>query len=301
MRFFGFHLFLLKHSLENPIINMFYNPKTNNIGFLDNKGELFKYNINNNNNYNNILKKYGSINLKKNNFKYYEELGDNWIITTMNNNIFQSKKKKFISYNNSTLIYNSFSNSSFFQIYSNGYLFKDGEFLEIDESLYHKNWINAMVYGNKYLILINLDQEIIIYDLEFQFIAYKETYICPSHCFKISISEKDKFIHLYIGYKNVGIRLLGFFGGFNNNIQKMFLPVSDLEDFTSCPNGPYITYHNNKNITIYKKNRVFPFEKIYTGFFPSILNNINDIKMVNETIYCNSFHDIYSLSLYRKA
>ena len=76
---------------------------------------------------------------------------------------------------------------------------------------------------------------------------------------------------------------------------------SDLEDFTSCPNGPYITYHNNKNITIYKKNRVFPFEKIYTGFFPSILNNINDIKMVNETIYCNSFHDIYSLSLYRKA
>lgn len=290
----GFQLFLLKHSLKSPIINVFHNK--NQVGVLDNKGQSFYIDHPENSNVSFLKYSNSFSGLKTLNFKYYEEneKKTNWFIMDIYNRIYFKKTNKLFYYSNSTQIYNSFSNESSFQIYSNGKVFKEGEEIKIDKSLYDRNWINGLVHQDKYLILMNLDHELIIYDMELKYFCYKEQYITENPVFKIIISETNNFINLYIGYKNLGIRMLGFFGGFNNNIQKMFLPLSDIKDFSATPSGPFLVTHNERNITLYKKVRTFPFEKIYTGFFPSILRKIINIRMINETVYSHSFSEIYS-------
>ena len=277
-----FQVLLLKYHLKNPILHLFHNRYENKVGILNNRGSLFKFQPNEE------LKKYGDISFK--NLNQYEEYGKEWIINTLDQRTFYKNKWFHVD---SSLLYNQYSNSSFFQVYQNKEIYKDGIYIEIDKKIYESSWEKVSIYNDRYLIIIDLNHRIFIYDFELKYICYEEEYISPSSVIDMDISFDHYFYYIYIGYDKIGIRSLLFYGGFNNPpIEKSFLPISNLKKFRT--EYPYLIIHNDYSFFIYKKVRRFPFEKMKTIFFPYTIHNL---LFFNQTMYTFLSNEIFLLKI----
>ena len=280
--FLFFQVILLKYYLKNPILHLFHNHLENRVGILNNKGYLFKFQPNEE------LKKYGEISHK--NVNQYEEYGNQWIINTLEQKTFYKNKWSQID---SSLLYNQYSNSSFFQVFQNKQIYKDGVYIEIDKKIYENSWQKVFIYNDRYIIITDTDCRIFMYDLELQCICYEEVYISPNPVFQIDISFDNNFYYVYIGYYNKGIRCILFYGGFNNpSIEKIFLPISNLKKFKG--EYPYLILHNDYSFLIYKKVRRFPFEEMKTIFFPYTIDNL---LFLNQTMYTFLSNEIFLLKI----
>lgn len=277
-----FQVILYKYCVKNPIIHLFHNHLENKVGILNNKGYLFKFQSNEE------LKKYGEISYK--NLNQYEEYGKEWMINTLDQRIFLKNKWQTF---HSSLLYNQYSNNSFFQVFQNKEIYKDGTYLEIDKEISKYSWEKVTIYNDQYLILTDSNHGIFIYDFELKCISYQEEYRIFNPLLHIDISFDNHFHYIFFGYQGKGIRCLLFYGGFNNPpIEKSFLPIPVLKNFRS--EYPYIIIHDDCFFIIYKKVRRFPFEEEKKILFPYTTDNL---LFFNRTLYVLLSKEIFLLKI----
>lgn len=280
--FYFFQVLLLQYHLKNPVLHLFYNRMENKIGMINNKGVLFQFLPNEE------LKKYGEISF--NNVNRYEENGKEWTINTFDQRTFY-KNKWFRM--NSLLLYNQYSNSSFFQVFQNKKIYKDGYLLEIDQCMNEYSWEKVSIYKDRYIIIVDQNYRIFIYDIKLKYICYQEKYIISKSISDIQISFDNHFHYIFFGYYDTGIRCLLFYGGFQNDpIEKSFLPILNLKKFT-CE-YPYLIVHNDNSFLIYKKVRRFKFEELKKVFFPY---GIENLLFFNQTMLTSLSNELFLMKI----
>lgn len=260
-KFFFFQILLLQFRLKNPIQNLFYN--SNKIGILDKNGILYHVTSKEQ------IKKYGEIFHQS--IDYYDENGKDWFLKTKENKIFY--KNRWFQEENSKLLYNQFSDSSFFQVYHNQKIYKDGNPIRVNPEIYKNPWEKIYIFKDRIFIIKDIYNRNFIYDVELKRICYQENFTINSSLIDIQLSKHDNFHYLFFGYHEKGIRCLLFYGGFMNPpIEKIFFDIPNLKNFSS--DFPFLISHDEKNFRIFKKIRKFPLKEIKRIYFPHVIENI---------------------------
>lgn len=269
-----FHMIFIKRYEEVPINNLFVNKHLDKIGYINQKGNL--YYLNNEKR----EKKYGTLNVKENKIFHYTENNSKWTLTTPFRSFLSSKG--YFKKPSSSLLYNDF-NDSFFQIYRNGLIFKEGAEINVKVNKNHL-WTSATIHNEEHILYINEQNEFRIHHLRMDYEMFHDHYKINTIGLKISVSKKGHFINVYILYPNYGIRVLRFFGGFNNFLNGFFLAVPQCKDFSHWyPHLSVFTHDGYLKIWNVQHNN--KYEMIYSKFYTDLEDDIEQIIQWNKIIY----------------
>ena len=118
------------------------------------------------------------------------------------------------------MIFSDFSDC-FFQVFTNGQILKDGK--EVNTKVQRQNlWTSAIVHDGEHVLYMDEKSKFRIHHITHDYEMFQDEYEINSVAQKIRVSKKGHFINVYILYPKYGIRVLRFFGGFNNFINAFF-------------------------------------------------------------------------------
>lgn len=270
-----FNMIFIKRYEDIPINNLFINQKLEKIGYINQKGNLYYLNNEKRD------KTYGTLDVKENKIFRYNENGSKWVITTPFRS-FLSSKGYYLEKPNSSLLYNDF-NDSFFQIYMNGDILQDGKKLNVKVNK-KELWTSASVHNEEHVLYMNEQNQFHIHHLRNDYEMFKDQYKIASVGQKIKISRKGHFINVYILYPNYGVRVLRFFGGFNNFLNGFFISVPSCKDFSSWyPHLCVLTEEGELKIWDIKHNQ--KYEMLYSKVFSDLKDDIEQMVQWNKIIY----------------
>ena len=270
-----FNMIFVSHQDKNGMNNLFVNQKIGKIGYVNKQGDLFYLN--------NEKKeqKYGTLEVKQNKVFEYKENNKNWCLSTPSRSYISSKgcyyEKPF-----STSIYNDF-NENFFQVYRNGQIVKDGK----DVNIKTNNkvlWTCCHVFDNENVLYMNEENEFSIHHLQHDYEMFHDIYSINSIAHKINVSRRGHFINVYILYPDYGIRVLRFFGGFNNFRSGFFISIPNCRDFSHhYPHLSVITDDGYLKIWNVPHNQ--KYEMLYSHYYKELKDTILQIIQWNKIIY----------------
>ena len=279
-------IFIKKYE-EIPINNLFINEKMEKIGYINQKGNL--YYLNNKEK----AAKYGTLDIKKNNMFYYHENGLKWAISTPIRS-FISSDGYCLKKPNSSLLYNDF-NDSFFQIYRNGDILQDGKEINVTVDK-NQLWTSASIHNEHYILYINEQNEFYIHHLRADYKMFNSQYDNKYVAQEINVSKNGIFINVYIFYANHGVRVLRFFGGFNNFLADFFITVPACRDFSSS--YPYLcVLQEDGEVKIWNMQHNGGYEMMYSKTFPDLKDGIEQMVQWEKVIYMKKKSELFQFLL----
>lgn len=269
-----FNMIFIKKYEQVPIQNLFLNKNLEKIGYINQKGDLYYLNSEKKE------KKYGNLDVKENKIFHYTENGSKWCITTPFRSYLSSKG--YYKKPSSNMIFSDFSDC-FFQVFSNGQILKDGK--EVNTKVQRQNlWTSAIVHDGEHVLYMDEKSKFRIHHITHDYEMFQDEYQINSVGQKIRVSKKGHFINVYILYPKYGIRVLRFFGGFNNFINAFFLSIPDCKDFScSYPRLSVITEGGFLKIWNVQHNQ--KYEMIYSRFYEDLKEDIEEVLEWNKIIY----------------
>lgn len=282
-----FNMIFIKKYEDVPINNLFINQKMEKIGYINQKGNLYYLNDEEKEG------KYGTLDVKKSNMFHYHENGAKWAITTPLRS-FISSDGYSLRKPNSSLLYNDF-NDSFFQIYRNGDILQDGK--EINVTVNKRElWTSASVHDEHYILYNNEQNEFHIHHLRANYKMFNGQYNNNYVAQKINVSKNGVFINVYILYANHGVRVLRFFGGFNNFLEEFFITVPACKDFSSS--YPYLcVLREDGELNIWNMQHNRTHEMIYSKNFPDLKDDVEQMIQWNRVIYMSKKSELFQFLL----